>query len=63
MKGLVGALLGLLLPWHAALAAEPVFSPGSRISLVPPPDMVLSKYSPHYFKNKEETAYITLAAQ
>ncbi len=59
MKGLVAALLGLLLPWHAALAAEPVFSPGSQISLVPPPGMFLDKYY-NTFENKDETASITL---
>jgi hypothetical protein len=48
MNRLAMAALGLILPLHlawagAALAAEPVFPPASRIGIVPPDDMVPSR--------------------
>ena len=43
MKGFAAAALGLILSAQAAFAAEPVFPPASRIGIVPPEDMIISK--------------------
>lgn len=60
MKTLVAAVLGLALSAQAALAAEPVFPPASRIGMVPPKDMVVSKRF-FGFENEERAAAITLS--
>lgn len=54
------AALTLLLSLQAALAAEPVFPPASRVGIVPPQDMVLSKRF-NGFENEERAAAITIA--
>ena len=43
MKAFAAAALGFVLSVQAGFAAEPVFPPASRIGLVPPEDMVVSK--------------------
>jgi hypothetical protein len=58
MKGLVGAAFGFVLACHAALAAEPVFPPASRIGIVPPKDMMPSKRFTG-FENEEKAAVIS----
>ncbi len=58
MKALTAAAFGFILSIHAALAAEPVFPPASRIGLIPPPDMTLSKRFSG-FENEERAAVIT----
>jgi hypothetical protein len=60
MKSIAIAALGLIAFVHAALAAEPVFPPASRIGLVPPKDMTLSKRLSG-FENEERAAVITFA--
>lgn len=57
MKGLAAAALGLILTAQAALAAEPVFPPASRIGLVPPEAMMVSKRFSG-FENPEKAAAI-----
>lgn len=59
MKGLATAALGLVLSVQAALAAEPVFPPASRIGLVPPKDMTVSRRFSG-FENEEKATAITL---
>ncbi|MBF9233777.1 hypothetical protein [Microvirga alba] len=58
MKGFVAATLGFILSFHAALAAEPVFPPASRIGIVPPEDMMPSKRFSG-FENQERAAAIS----
>lgn len=60
MKALSAAAFGLILSAQAAFAAEPVFPPASRIGLVPPQDMALSKRFSG-FENEERAAVITFA--
>ena len=60
MKPLVAAVLGYLLFLSAALAAEPVYPPGSRVGLIPPKDMVVSKRFTG-FENPAKLASITIA--
>jgi len=60
MKILTAAAFGFILSIQAALAAEPVFPPASRIGLVPPQDMILSKRFSG-FENEERAAVITFA--
>src|SRR5829696_8120700 len=43
MKAFAAAALGLVLSAQAALASEPVYPPASRIGIVPPTDMMVSK--------------------
>ncbi|MBB4040431.1 hypothetical protein GGR34_002084 [Microvirga flocculans] len=59
MKGLATAALGLVLSVQAALAVEPVFPPASRIGLVPPKDMTVSRRFSG-FENEEKATAITL---
>lgn len=58
MKGLAAAALGFILSFQAALAAEPVFPPASRIGIVPPQDMAPSKRFTG-FENEERAAAIS----
>jgi len=60
MKGFAAAALSLILLCQAALAAEPVFPPASRIGMVPPKDMVPSRRFTG-FENAEKAAAITFA--
>lgn len=60
MKVLTAAAFGLILSLQAAFAADPVFPPASRLGLVPPPDMTLSKRVSG-FENEERAALITFA--
>ncbi|MGO4386674.1 hypothetical protein AB4Y85_03985 [Microvirga sp. 2YAF29] len=60
MKALVAAVFGFTLSIQAAFAAEPVFPPASRIGIVPPQDMVVSKRFSG-FENEERAAAITFA--
>ncbi|KLK94764.1 hypothetical protein AA309_02060 [Microvirga vignae] len=60
MKRVALAALGLILSAQAAFAAEPVFPPASRIGLVPPQDMALSRRFSG-FENEERAAVITFA--
>ncbi|WP_457089440.1 hypothetical protein [Microvirga sp. P5_D2] len=60
MKALVAAVFGFTLSIQAAFAAEPVFPPASRIGIVPPKDMVVSKRFSG-FENEERAAAITFA--
>ncbi|MCG7393341.1 hypothetical protein MHY87_10530 [Microvirga sp. ACRRW] len=60
MKALSAAAFGFILSIQAALAAEPVFPPASRIGLVPPQEMSLSKRFSG-FENEERAAVITFA--
>lgn len=60
MKPIAIAAFGLIAFVHAALAAEPVFPPASRIGLVPPQNMALSKRFSG-FENEERAAVITFA--
>ncbi|MBA1158699.1 hypothetical protein [Microvirga mediterraneensis] len=57
MKGFAAASLALVLTAHAALAAEPVFPPASRIGIVPPEDMMVSKRFSG-FESEEKAAAI-----
>jgi hypothetical protein len=57
-RGFVAATLGLILSLHAAVAAEPVFPPASRVGIVPPQDMVASKRFTG-FENAERAAAIS----
>jgi hypothetical protein len=59
-KGFAVATVGFILSCQAALAAEPVYPPASRVGLVPPRDMVLSKRFTG-FENEERAAAITIA--
>ena len=59
MKRCAIAILGWILCLQAALAAEPVFPPASRIGIVPPQDMAVSlRFSG--FENEEKAAAINL---
>jgi hypothetical protein len=60
MKALSAAAFGFILSVQAAFAAEPVFPPASRIGIVPPQDMALSKRFSG-FENEERAAAITFA--
>jgi hypothetical protein len=60
MKALAAAVFGFTLSIQAAFAAEPVFPPASRIGIVPPQDMVVSKRFSG-FENEERAAAITIA--
>ncbi|WP_414473192.1 hypothetical protein [Microvirga sp. M2] len=60
MKVLTAAAFGLILSLQAAFAADPIFPPASRLGLVPPPDMTLSKRVSG-FENEERAAVITFA--
>lgn len=60
MKALVAAAFGLILSMQAVSAAEPVFPPASRIGLIPPQDMTVSKRF-NGFENEERAAVITFA--
>jgi hypothetical protein len=59
-RGLAATALALTLSLQAALAAEPVFPPASRVGLVPPQEMVMSKRFTG-FENTERAAVITIA--
>lgn len=59
MKGFAAATLGFALSIQAAWAAEPVFPPASRVGLVPPQDMILSKRFSG-FENPDRAAAITI---
>jgi len=59
LKGFAAATIGFALSLQAALAAEPVFPPASRVGLVPPEDMVLSKRFTG-FENPDRAAAITV---
>jgi hypothetical protein len=58
MKRLAVMASGIILSLHAALAAEPVFPPASRVGIVPPQDMVLSRRFSG-FENSEKAAAIS----
>lgn len=58
MRGLPAAALGLILSFQASLAGEPVFPPASRIGIVPPQDMAVSKRFSG-FENPGKAAAIT----
>lgn len=58
MKALAATAFGLILSVQAAFAAEPLFPPASRIGLVPPEDMTISKRFSG-FENSERAAAIT----
>src|SRR5688500_909312 len=57
MKAFAAAALGLILSAQAAFAAEPVFPPASRIGIVPPADMMVSRRFSG-FENEEKAAAI-----
>ena len=57
MKAFAAAALGLVLSVQAGFAAEPVFPPASRIGLVPPEEMTVSKRFSG-FENPEKAAAI-----
>ncbi|MFC4171200.1 hypothetical protein ACFOYU_03865 [Microvirga sp. GCM10011540] len=59
LKAFAAGTIGIVLSLQAALAAEPVFPPASRVGIVPPQDMVLSKRFTG-FENEERAAAITL---
>ncbi|MCC2651810.1 MAG: hypothetical protein K0Q60_1973, partial [Microvirga sp.] len=59
MKAFAAAALGFALAVQAALAAEPVFPPASRIGIVPPQDMAVSRRFSG-FENEEKAAAINL---
>lgn len=59
MKALSAAAFGLILSVQAAFAAEPLFPPASRIGMVPPQEMTVSKRFSG-FENPERAAAITL---
>ncbi len=58
MRALLAAALGFVLFAHAAVAAEPVFPPASRIGIVPPQDMTPSRRFSG-FENEERAAAIS----
>lgn len=58
MKGCAVAALGVFLSFQGALAAEPVFPPASRIGIIPPQNMTLSKRFSG-FENEERAAAIS----
>jgi len=60
VKSLAAAVLGYLVFLSAALAADPVYPPGSRVGLIPPKDMVVSKRFSG-FENPAKLASITIA--
>ena len=60
MKGPLVAALGFILTPQAAFAAETVFPPASRVGIVPPDDMVLSKRFSG-FENTEKATAITIS--
>lgn len=60
LKCFLAATAGFILSCQAALASEPVFPPASRVGLVPPQNMVLSKRFMG-FENEERAAAITIA--
>jgi hypothetical protein len=57
MKAFAAAALGFVLSAQAAFAAEPVFPPASRIGIVPPQDMTVSRRFSG-FENEERAAAI-----
>ena len=57
MRGFAAAALGFILSAQAAFAADPVFPPASRIGLVPPEDMIVSKRFSG-FESEEKAAAI-----
>jgi hypothetical protein len=57
MKAFAAAALGFILSAQAALAAEPVYPPASRIGIVPPADMMVSKRFSG-FESEEKAAAI-----
>jgi hypothetical protein len=57
MKGFAAAAFGVVLSVQAALAAEPVFPPASRVGIVPPQDMTVSRRFSG-FENEEKAAAI-----
>ncbi len=59
VRGFAAAMLGMILSVQAAMAAEPVFPPASRVGLVPPDDMVTSKRFTG-FENFEKAAAISI---
>lgn len=59
MRGILIAALGAALSLQAALAAEPVFPPASRVGLIPPQDMVPAKRFVG-FENEEKAAAISV---
>jgi hypothetical protein len=59
MKAIAAAALGFVLSVQAAFAAEPVFPPASRIGIVPPADMMVSRRFSG-FENEEKAAAINL---
>jgi len=58
MKHFAVAVFGLIACVQAAFAAEPVFPPASRIGIVPPEDMIVSKRFSG-FESEEKAAAIT----
>lgn len=60
MRGLLVAAIGCIFSLQAALAAEPVFPPASRVGIVPLDDMVMSKRFSG-FENSEKATAITFA--
>jgi len=57
MRGFAAAALGFILSAQAAFAADPVFPPASRIGLIPPEDMTISKRFSG-FESEEKAAAI-----
>jgi len=60
MKALSAAAFGFVLSVQAVFAAEPLFPPASRIGMIPPQEMTLSKRFSG-FENEERAAAITFA--
>lgn len=60
MKALSAAAFGLILSAQATFAAEPLFPPASRIGMIPPQEMTLSKRFSG-FENEERAAAITFS--
>ncbi len=58
MRGFAAAALGFILSLQAAMAADPVFPPASRIGIVPPQDMMPSRRFSG-FENEEKAATIS----
>ncbi|WP_243374968.1 hypothetical protein [Microvirga solisilvae] len=59
MKALSAAAFGFILSAQAAFAVEPLFPPASRIGMIPPQEMMISKRFSG-FENEERAAAITL---
>jgi hypothetical protein len=59
LKCFAAATIGFVLSCQAAMAADPIFPPASRVGLVPPHDMVLSKRFTG-FENEERAAAISV---